>query len=64
MLQAGGERTSQQNCSKCGVFPVCSGQCLSNKVQGRDVGELAMASGHRQRCLNDAHEDQSFAQVI
>lgn len=57
-----GEETSQQNCSPCEVFPVCSGQCLSKEVQGRDVGKLATESGHGQRWLiNDKwHEDQKF----
>lgn len=46
------------------VFPVCSGQCLSKVVQGRDVGELATPSGRGQQWLIDAHKDQSLAQVI
>ncbi|ROK23396.1 hypothetical protein DPX16_16440 [Anabarilius grahami] len=51
-----------QNCSSCGVFPVCSGQYLSKGVQGRNSGEPA--TGHGRPRLTDARGERRLAHVV
>lgn len=36
--------SQHQNCSSCEMFLVCSGQCLSKAIQGRNSGEPAPGS--------------------
>ena len=55
-----------QNCTPCGVFLFCSGQHLSEVVQGRNSGELAKSQPRRidaHRCVVRSNTRAAVAQI-